>query len=297
MVKKQKNGQKSSYSYVNHEINEENQDHIGFQAQRDALDDAIDSGAKMIGLIGDYGYGKSSMVGMLTANTDKYGKTIKINMWDGLQQQDNEDVESQELRLEKSFLFQLAKNSEDRDLVKYVNKRLSGNSGLLSITFSSKKIWGLLSLALLSFVIGLIFHMTTVDIPYLETIWNGWQFLLKIDIYPLFYAMSIIFLVIGLKKYNVAFSTWKSEGHRKLDSSDIFSIYQEIVDTICKNKSKNRIILIEDLDRIEMDKAEKENLIDNFIKVLYRLSNACDNKKIHFIVAIRPDIDKRSNTA
>ncbi len=297
MVKKQKNGQKSSYSYVNHEINEENQDHIGFQAQRDALDDAIDSGAQMIGLIGDYGYGKSSMVGMLTANTDKYDKTIKINMWDGLRQQDNEDVESQELRLEKSFLFQLAKNSEDRDLVKYVNKRLSGNSGLLSITFSSKKIWGLLSLALLSFVIGLIFHMTTVDIPYLETIWNGWQFLLKIDIYPLFYAMSIIFLVIGLKKYNVAFSTWKSEGHRKLDSSDIFSIYQEIVDTICKNKSKNRIILIEDLDRIEMDKAEKENLIDNFIKVLYRLSNACDNKKIHFIVAIRPDIDKRSNTA
>lgn len=49
--------QENSYSYINKEIDFDQQDYIGFKAQKDALDNAIDSGAKMIGLTADYGYG------------------------------------------------------------------------------------------------------------------------------------------------------------------------------------------------------------------------------------------------
>lgn len=278
--------QENSYSYINKEIDFDQQDYIGFKAQKDALDNAIDSGAKMIGLTADYGYGKSSLVSILSKDNKKYAQTIKINMWDGLQKRDEEDQESKEIRLEKSFLFQLANNSGNRALAKHVNKRLSGNSGLLSFTFRSSKMWIWLIFALLFFTIGLVCYATTIEVPYSDLfVWENINIILKIAIYPIFYCISIIFLIIGLKKYNAAFSSWKSEGQRKFDSSDVFSIFQEIIESIKSQKTK--IILIEDLDRIEEDKKGGWS-IEDFIKILYRLSNSCIKSNICFIVAIKP---------
>ena len=57
-------------------------DYIGFDAQVDALYQNIKNDAKMIGIIADYGSGKSSLVGLLKKKLGriKY-KVIIINLW------------------------------------------------------------------------------------------------------------------------------------------------------------------------------------------------------------------------
>ena len=288
MSRKNRREYKNSYSYINQEIKESGQDHIGFNVQRDALDNAIDSGAKMIGLTADFGYGKSSLVGMVSSDRAKYEEPIKINLWDNLQNADPKNPSDKETQLEKSFLFQLANNSGKKTLTKYVNKRLSGNNGLLSFTFRSSKMWIWLIVALLFFALGLAFHLTKLE-ALDPNMWilGKFKLILKVEIYPICYALSIIFLACGLWKYRAAFSTWKSEGQRKFDSTDVFSIFQEIIDTI--RSSKTRIILIEDLDRLSNENSDNnDRTITSFIRILYRLSNMCKNSNICFVVAIEP---------
>lgn len=98
-----------------------------------------------------------------------------------------------------------------------------------------------------------------------------------------------IVIIIGLRKGSIAFSSWKSEGDKKFDSSDVFSIYSEIVDSIklCKFNiwKKKSIIIIEDLDRLGKSDID---LITNFIKEVYRFSNLSKNHDISFIVSIKP---------
>ena len=288
MKQKSETKEVSSYSYINKEISQSERDYIGFDAQKDALDNAIDSGARMVGIIADYGYGKSSLVNMLTADNTKYEPTIKINMWDGLQKNNEDKGESKEMKLEKSFLYQLAKGSGKKDLTKHVTKRLSENSGFISFTFRSRKMWIWLVVALFFFVAGLVLRYTGLTLPYSNiTDSVGSSFVLSMELGPMCYFISAIFLAVGLAKYNAAFSSWRTEGHRQFDSSDVFSVFQEIIETV-KSK-KTRIILIEDLDRIKETGSNGEWTANDFIKLLYRLSNYCSGSKFCFVVAIKQE--------
>ena len=74
---------KKSLIYVNKEIESADEDFIGFSAQVDSIADAIDNGASMVGIIADYGSGKSS-VGELLEAKKQFKKPIRVNMWDSL---------------------------------------------------------------------------------------------------------------------------------------------------------------------------------------------------------------------
>ena len=56
-------------------------DWIGFDSYLETLNNAIDDNAKFIGLISDYGTGKSTLINMLKKDQEqKSNKLIKINL-------------------------------------------------------------------------------------------------------------------------------------------------------------------------------------------------------------------------
>ena len=135
-----KQEEKKKYSpivFVNSPVAEPKYDVIGFDAQVETIQQAIEGGATMIGVVADYGTGKSSMTELLCNAFVEKGnpKPIKINMWDSLAQENQEENGSNISNLTKSFLFQLA-NGKSSTLSRYVNKMLSKNYGNISFATS-----------------------------------------------------------------------------------------------------------------------------------------------------------------
>lgn len=130
---------KKSLIYVNKEIESADEDFIGFSAQVDSIADVIDNGASMVGIIADYGSGKSS-VGELLEAKKQFKKPIRINMWDSLKNvKQNQLDENALISLDKSFLYQVAYNSRKKGLARHVNKRLNKSNGFISFTLKSWK--------------------------------------------------------------------------------------------------------------------------------------------------------------
>ena len=126
--------------FVNNPVTSPEQDIIGFDVQVETLKKAIDDGATMVGLIADYGTGKSSMTELLCNDFVKKGHPtpIRINMWDSLEQASKGGDSVSVSNLTKSFLFQLA-NGKDSVLSRYVNKILSKNYNNISFAVSNQR--------------------------------------------------------------------------------------------------------------------------------------------------------------
>lgn len=128
--------------FVNNPISNANEDVIGFESQVDTLMCAIDNNANMIGIIADYGTGKSSMTKLLEESIKKNDNTnapIKINMWDCLSKVATDSKESESVSaLTKSFLYQLASGHSTK-FGRYINKILSKNYGNISFSSNNDK--------------------------------------------------------------------------------------------------------------------------------------------------------------
>ena len=75
----------------------------------------------------------------------------------------------------------------------------------------------------------------------------------------------------------IVFSSWKSERFKKLEFSDMVSIYIDILDKYKEVNEEDIFIFIEDLDRISQKK-----LVSNFLKKVYRYGNFSKNRKVVF---------------
>ena len=150
--------EKKQYSpivFVNNPVKDPEHDVIGFDAQVETLQNAIDDGATMIGVIADYGTGKSSMTELLCDRFKKKRnpKPIKINMWDSLTQESITRDATGVSNLTRSFLFQLAKG-KSAAFSSYINKLLSKNYGNISFASSNPSRFGFFAI-----VAGLLFGM------------------------------------------------------------------------------------------------------------------------------------------
>ena len=266
--------------YVNKEISSYDDDFIGMASQVESIETAVEEGASIIGVIADYGSGKSS-IGELIDGRKKFNDVIKVNMWDSLKENRNSSPpqhqnkeEDNILNMDKSFLYQISTNSGNQNLARHVNKRLSSNTGFISFTLKSKIFWLYFIGALILVTLGLLVTSSTFSFKIKEWVVNN-----NIGVFA--YIVAIVILLVGLRKGSIAFSSWKSEGEHNLDTADIFSIYSEIVEIIAKKKK--RIIIIEDLDRID-----DSQVVLTFLKEIYRFSSLASKNKICFIVAIKP---------
>ena len=77
--------------FQNRPIDSEEKDLFDFSYQKMVLNTAIDSNARIIGIIGDYGTGKSSITKLLEIERKKKNDLIiSINLWDQLKKSDRQ---------------------------------------------------------------------------------------------------------------------------------------------------------------------------------------------------------------
>lgn len=107
-----------SIVFTNIPINDEEKDLLGISNQVTRIEKAIDDGANIIGIIGDYGTGKSSLIKMLKS---KFFRTININMWNSIN-----DGQNDSFILTKNFIFQMAIGKSEQ-FAQYINKKMSKN--------------------------------------------------------------------------------------------------------------------------------------------------------------------------
>ena len=122
----------------------------------------------MIGVIADYGTGKSTISDILISdvlNNERNYSTIRINMWDSISKKsDNNDISE----LAKSFLYQLANgndyNGHSSKLSHYVSKRMSKNFNTISLSTASKKFWKYGCGAAFLYALYGIFSQSTINL-------------------------------------------------------------------------------------------------------------------------------------
>lgn len=278
--------------FVNNPIKLAEDDVIGFLDQVEMISCAIDDGeASMIGVIADYGTGKSSITEMLKEKYVKagYPEPIKVNMWDSLSEPNdsqNNNSNNQVSDLTKSFLFQLA-NGHDGKLGSYVNKLLSKNYGIISFASNRfKRLFWCFFASAICFVLYKISGVSGTGImPHLPdwcNVASSWFKFLS----PILILASAILAIFGIKDISVAFSHWKMTNTKSPEINDIFDIYRIIADEICPSKNKKQLVFIDDLDRIGSKK-----VVISFLKELYRFQDSiCDKKsKFVFIVSVMPE--------
>ena len=293
--------------FTNIPIKDKDKDLLGINNEANRIENAIDGGANIIGIIGDYGTGKSSLIEILK---NKFLNVININMWNSVNTKPENALE-----LTKNFIFQMAIGKSEQ-FAQYINKKLSKNFNILSVSISTLRYWkSALSTVLSYFLYKTFSNLPTniydtglyktlsnngiVDLIKSEFITNIIKFIygLCIDFRYLFLLISCAFLArILYKNVMAVISTGTTKGEKKEDCNDIYGVYLEVANEICnkkiKNKDKNKrkdkvLIVIEDLDRIN----NKED-VKNFIREIYKFNNVLPEKlkeKIIYIIAIKSE--------
>lgn len=272
--------------FVNKPATNYEQDVVGFKPQVETIKQAIQTGASMIGVIADYGTGKSTISDILVSevfdNRNLYNP-IRINMWDSISNLDGSAKDITELT--KSFLFQLAKGNTDPEglskLSHHVSKRMSKNYNVISFSSISTKIWKYGLAAAISYAAYKVLSQESLVVAE-----NTLKFIK--DIHPAFLVLSWVLLILGVMNTTIAFSNIKKSSDKQFEVNDVFELYDEIADSLVKTSFDNKqIVIIEDLDRINNKK-----LITEFLKELYRFQNSMSQnlkENFVFIISIKPE--------
>jgi hypothetical protein len=248
-------------------------DLIGFSSYIETLDKAITSGAKFIGLVSDYGSGKSTIINMINEKLNNKYSIAKINLWNC-----SGKGEEQYL-IHRNFLHQLIDElSLEND--KYFKKKIDKNYGLFDIKTLKKNPFYIFSLYIL-LILCLFEKLKLIElfIPTLHTIG---------------YTLIAILTFLNIKIYAPVLAMRKTDNNsRDIDENDTKDLYQQILDEFFKNKSddKKLIISIEELDRFE-----KHEIVLEYLKEFYKFySESRKNGKVIFVISIKSAASLFSN--
>ena len=278
--------------YTNTPIGSEDIDYVGLKSYANHIDVAL-SKSNVIGIIGDFGTGKSSLIEYLKNNNlkNKY-QVASINMWGISKEKDLENgTNDNNINVHINFLYQLALCLTTQRTCKSINRRINPNYGLFS--FDINMLSGFLFLLAASLYLLYIFFKPE-NAFWLECILDGTKA-------GAILCSSIFCLIIGIFKANITVSSGKNENKREINDNEIVEIYKDIL-KYRKWKSfskwihkKKVVIVIEDLDRSsDCEKAYA------FLKELnkYYINSLDDNERgnVKFIVNIRPEKDFMKNS-
>lgn len=279
--------------FKNTPIENDSQDVFDFKTQVKILNEVEESGAKIIGIIGDYGSGKSSITEMFEKKEkEKKHKTIRINLWDEFfGTKDDETF----LAVMKSFFYQLAYGNlkRNKNFSEYINNRFNKNQGRVSFRLATRKSFILIGIAALLFLLFFSFNNISIEmLKYLKDVFDITP--QKKACFSILYSIRHFFLVAAgaliIWATRIAapvFMSWKSEGNYTIDNSDISEVYNLIIRRILFWRKKKVIIFIDDLDRT----ANRDTVIC-FLKELYRGINLLpeeDSKKLLFVVSLKAE--------
>lgn len=269
---------KSKHYKVNLEnpIKSKKDDIFGYDYEVKRIKNAIKDDANVIGIVSEYGSGKSSLIQLLINKMFflRY-KIIRVNLWDNklkIKDEGNESIPSEKsiVRLHKTFLRQVSSQTRKYNSA-YINRRINANYGAAKISFPSFislfkwfLVYALLLVGLLYITCKFGFDISSFNdispddkknfisyiIPKIPTIIVGFAF----------------FYIIFNKE--VLFSFWNNSKSREITEEDTIQIYNELFGKKIKFLPRLRkiIIIIEDLDRIE-----NNDIVEFYLNEFYRL--------------------------
>ena len=281
---------KKSLVFMNTPITTETDDVIGFSTQVEKLDSAIESGGQMLAITSPFGAGKTSVVELLQ---DKYKDSlhkqiIKIPMWTHLSGNNQPDGSTTELH--KGFVYQTISQINWRRGI-YVSRLLNPNFGLLKAQTGRLCYWICTFIALILFLFGYVLpEKFEFSLPFLGEAASSYEWLMIF--------VAAVLLVFVVTKSEIVFSSNKSEGGRKVDTSEIMQLYRtEVLQYKRKwhkrnKKGRHYIVVIEDLDRTDDSEA-----VVNFLKELrkYYVPECTSGQsysylnKVTFLINVKPE--------
>lgn len=315
LTKEEQSDRNQSIIFLNSPVQSLEDDVIGFQTQINDIQEAIRQGARTIGVIANYGTGKSSLFDMF-ANEVEDSETVKISLWDSFYKSRNisQDTstspeEATINSITKGFLYQLAvgieklvekkksayentlfdgfwKSFSEKTRTKFaahINKRLSGYYNIVSFSTPKVEIYAFLVIAIIFFS-GFFVSKEMVNTYPLAAI---------VSVICLF--ATIIFTILGIKDTCIAISKWKSTDKRNIEINDVYATYSEIMTYlydiyfISKGISCKRVLIVID----DLDCTNDRNVILSFLKEIYRFQNLIPEKlKEHlvFVISLKPEM-------
>lgn len=241
-------------------------DLIGLNTYIETLDHAINNDAKFIGLISDFGSGKSTLINLFKKIYKKKYDIQSIDLWN---YNSYEYSEENDYNIHKNFLFQLSTKISSNNQT-YFRKKLNSNYGLFDIGYLQSKLKIPYILISLCFILAII----------TQGIFNYNLFVSELRIPG--YLLVITLAILSFLIHKPVIATRRTDnGPREINENDTISIYKEIIENR-KNKKKKLLISIEELDRYE-----DKNYILTCLKEFYKFYSETKEKNIVFIVSLK----------
>lgn len=276
--------EEKEYFFIEREAKD---DLIGFNSYIDSLDQAINSGANFIGLISDYGTGKSTLLDMYkTKKCNEKDILVKINLWNCDNYSNNEqkkieslcsirtntdgaNFEKPYMDIHRLFLHQLI-DGLSLDNPNYYKKKINRNYNVFDIKLGFKRY-------IYFYFLAIFLIMSMLDKLGIFTMFMN-------CLEPLGYFLISVLTVLCILLYKPAISYKNADGpNREIDENDTKDLYREIIEAyrIGKNRKKSRIIIcLEELDRYD-----NMEVILEYLKEFYKFYK--EQQNVVFIISIK----------
>lgn len=260
-------------------------DFIGLHAHVQAIRQAVDDGNRMIGVLSDFGAGKSTLIEQLQASyqNDNAHRVCKIDLWGELAHRQgtksNDDQQNIAADLHKSFLYQFAQQISCR-CGTYVNQRLNVGYKLLKLSVRNKSSFLLLLAATILLAWSLLFDKALLPFPWFlpQSLWS---------VFPMLLVLGTIMLIARFMTVSeLLISSPKDQNKRELHAEDYSEIYQHI---LASAKEQHILIVYEDIDRTpDMQEVYRFLIEIHRYYAIIRNADAKSPKLVTFIINMKP---------
>lgn len=253
-------------------------DAIGYKVYVDIIVKAIKSDAKMIGLLSNYGSGKSTIINMVKdeVKEDKKAnekvKLISINVW---KIKNNKDTDSDDktIDIHKFLLRSLIQYLPESANKEYYRRKIDNKYSLFNIITKNKCDYYALYLLFAIFLFNVIMKLDIFGF----TVSKVCNFILD-----LIFCIGLVY-IIGKNKLYLSFN--KDSSNRAINESDTIDCFNEIINEIISSRHYNNIVIcIEDLDRYN-DSQTVMNVVEQIYK--FYIENE-EQSRVKFIISLKP---------
>lgn len=277
--------------HVNGPVETDEDDMFDMDIQCQEIEGAIKANARLIGVISDFGGGKTSLLRLL-ARKNKRFKLCSICLWNHMKDEDKDDTENIS-SLTHSFLYQLAKEAVSSRFARHINRMISRNYGMISFGVY----WGLWVLPIVIWVTAMYclphflpnYPIICPEGSFVSTLC---KFLVNSEKNLNYVTLAFFFFTLGAG--GITYTSKESLGVRKPGIVDSYEIFDYIIEVARrKHWSKKLLICIEDLDRVE-----SEEDFSRFIKEVYKYKSILSKKqlkKVIFLLSTSPESIYRKN--
>ena len=256
----------------------EENDAIGYEVYVNNIINAINSDAKMIGLVSNYGSGKSTIINMVKnkEKTQNNRKFININLWkikETDKQSSNTNTEDETIGIHKFLLKKIITALPEKSNKDYFNKKIDDKYALFNISMRNKNdiYWIFILLGVFFFNIIMKLDIVGFTVPRI-----------CIFIIDLTVSICLAYILSGAKLY-LSFN--KDKTNRKINESDTSECFNEIINEFLNKESEyNQVIIcIEDLDRYN-----DSDLVIRILEQIYKFYTENNDIDVKFIISLKP---------